>query len=274
MTMPENAIPAGSQAVDMPPAQEPTQESIPGQATQEAIDQAAKEQLILGKFKSPEDVVPAYQALEQDHGRLGSEVGMLRKQNEALLNVLNRSAQPPSSAAPQQPAVTDYDKLLVETTNAVEAGDLSIGEGLRKVAELTAAKTAQMAKDTYMKLDSDRAAQTFFQKFQQDHPDFQEALQSGALDTIKSQNPIHDNVSAYFEWKAAKNKAEAETKIQDAYEKGKTEMAKLAKGVDPTGRVLGKSGSEVRATNQPSGPVTESDKIQGMLSTLKAARGG
>ena len=272
MPVPENSIPSGSQPVDQP-AEVPPVEEAPGQATQQAIDEAAKSNLLLGKFKGPEDLIPAYQELEKDHGRLGSEVGNLRKQNEMLMNLVNKVGQPAQQQA-QQPAPTDYDQLLNETTNAVEAGDLSVGEGLKKVAALTAQKMAVMARDTYAQLDSDRTAKDYLSKFQQEHPDFQEALQSGELDQIRSKNPMHDNLSAYFEWSKNKEIAAAKSEVQSAYEKGKAEMAKLASGADATKRVLGKSGSEARVTNTNTGPLSDADKRAGMLDVLKAARGG
>jgi len=271
MTLPENAIPAGS----LPPEQNPTGEPLPGQATKAAIDQTAKDQLILGKFKTSDEVVPAYQELEKDHGRLGSEVGQLRKDKEMLMGLINRGAaqQPNQQPATQEPA-QDYDKLLEETTNAVEAGDLSVGEGLKKVASLTAQKMAVLAKETYSQLDSARTSKEILSQFQKDNPEFNEALNSGALDAIRAQNPMHDNLSAFYEWKSAKTQADAAQAVKDAYEKGKNEMAELAKGADATGRVLGKSGSEARVTNTNTGPVTEADKIQGMMGALKSARGG
>jgi hypothetical protein len=271
MILPENAIPTGSQPVDQDVVVPPVEEE-PGQATQQAIDEAAKQTLVLGKFKSAEEVIPAYQELEKDHGRLGSEVGNLRKQNEMLMNLVNKVGQSQPQAQQQPP--TDYDKLLDETTSAVESGDLSVGEGLKKVAALTAQKMAVMAKETYAQLDSDRTAKDYLSKFQQDHPDFQEALQSGELDKIRSTNPMHDNLSAYFEWSKNKEIAAAKAEVQGAYEKGKAEMAKLAQGADATKRVLGKSGSEARVTNTNTGPLSDADKKSGMMEVLRSVRAG
>jgi hypothetical protein len=275
MTLPENAIPSGSQPVDQPVIQTP--EAIPGQSAKQAIEETAKQNLILGKFQKAEDLVPAYQELEKDHGRLGNEVGNLRKQNEMLVNLINKVAQPGAGQpqAQQEPA-TDFDKLLADTAGAVEAGDLSVGEGLKRVSQLTAQKMAVMAKETYAQLDSDRNAKDYLNKFNQDNPDFQEALQSGELQAIRAQNPMHDNLSAYYEWKSAKTQTEAAQQVKDAFEKGRNETAALAAGADATKRVLGKSGSEARMTNTNTTftPVTEAGKITGMMDALKAARAG
>jgi len=251
-------------------------EDAPGQATKEAIDQAAKGNLILGKFKSAEEVVPAYQALEQDHGRLGSEVGSLRKINERLVETLNQVTAGTNAGQPQgqPPAPTDYDALLAETTNAVESGDLSVGEGMRKVTEIAVQKTAALAKQTFTEMDSQRNAQAFLTQFQRDNPDYMDAVQSGELEAIKRANPMHDNLSAFYEWKAGRAQSAAEKAVQEAYQKGRTEMAELAKGADATTRVLGKAGSEARTTNTNTGPVTEAGKISGMVDVLKAVRAG
>lgn len=272
MTVPENAIPAGSQSVDfVPPA-----ENIPGQDTKQAIEETAKQNLILGKFQKVEDVVPAYQSLEQDHGRLGNEVGNLRKQNEMLLNLANNATRGGTAAQAQPEPGLDFDKLLAETTGAVEAGDLSVGEGMKKVAELTTQKMATLAKQTYAEMDSERNAKDFIKEFQKENPDYAQALQSGELDAIKAKNPMHDNLSAYYEWKSAKTQTEATQAVKDAFEKGRNETAALAAGADATKRVLGKSGSEARMTNTNTTftPVTEAGKITGMMDALKAARAG
>ena len=273
--LPENAIPAGSQPID----QSPVKETAPGQTTKEAIDQAAKDNLILGKFKSADEVVPAYQELEKDHGRLGAEVGSLRKQNEMLFNLASNATKGGSVQDPgqgkQEPG-PDFDKMLSETTNAVESGDMSVGEGLKKVAELTTQKVAALAKQTFTELDTERNAKAVLDQFRKDNPDFQEALQSGEFTAIRAQNPMHDNLSAYYAWKTAKTQTEAEQKVKDAFERGRTETAALAAGADATKRVLGKAGSEARMTNSTTTaiPTTEAGKIQGMMDVLKSARTG
>jgi hypothetical protein len=102
------------------------------------------------------------------------------------------------------------------------------------------------------------------------------AVQSGELAAIRAQNPMHDNLSAFYEWRAVKARTEAEQAVKDAFEKGRNETANLAAGADATKRVLGKSGSEARTQNQNTTytPTTEAGKIQGMMDVLKAVRSG
>jgi hypothetical protein len=278
MILPENAIPAGS----MPP-----QEAIfPGQAQtpeQGAAQTGTETQTtnqdglpILGKFKSPEELAKAYAELEKDHGRIGSELGNTRKQNELLMNHLNAQLQNQGQAgnAGAQPQLTDFDTEIANTTQMVEAGDLSVGEGMKKVAELTAAKVASMSQQQFAEYDKKRSAETVLQQFRRDNPEFDQVLASGALEPFKQANPMHDNLSAFYEWKGQQAITAAEQKVKEAYEKGKAETAALAAGADGTRKVLTKPGGEARTTNQQTGPVTEADKIQGMLAALQQARGG
>lgn len=266
---PDNAIPSGSVPLDQPIDQ--------GKAVDQGKTGNDTEKPILGKFKTADEVVPAYEAVEKEKGRLADEIGGLRKQNEMLLNLVSHQSKGGGSREPtkQEPA-PDFDKLLSETTNAVESGEMSIGEGLKKVADLSAKQTASIAKQTFLELDNERNAKTFLDQFQKDNPDYAQAVQSGELEAIRAQNPMHDNLSAFYEWKAVKARTEAEQAVKDAFEKGKKETADLASGADATKRVLGKSGSEARATNQNTTytPTTEAGKIQGMMDVLKAVRSG
>jgi hypothetical protein len=264
MTVPENAIPAGS----LPPEQGKA-------AEQKGKENEGTDSLILGKFKSADDLINAYQNLEQDHGRLGSELGQARKQNEPLMDLVSKSSQGGNAAAATKPAQPeeDYQKLLNETTNAVEQGEMSVGEGLKKVSEITAKMVGKQTMEEMARLKSQTDAEAYAVQFKKDHPDFQQALESGSLEAIKKTNPMHDNVSAYFEWKANQAQTDVEQRIKEAYEKGKADLSNLAAGAQATTKVLGRAGSEARVTNAPAGPLNESDKISGMMGILRAARG-
>jgi hypothetical protein len=265
MIIPENAIPAGS----LPPEQNE------GKAA--PSPETGNEAPILGKFKSAEEVIPAYQNLEKELGRKGDELGMLRKQNEMLMNLVQNQGASPNAQAQSQEAPPDFDKGLNEAYSQIESGDLSLAEGLKRVSDLTAAKTAAQVRQEYARMDSERSAKSLQEQFQREHPDFQEALQSGELAALRAQQPMHDNFSAYWAWKATQSQAVAEQRAKEAFEKGRTEAANLAAGANATGRVLGRSGSEARQTNTTTTqglPATEADKLTGMLGALRSARGG
>jgi hypothetical protein len=266
MTMPENAIPAGS----LPPEQ--------GQATDQGGEKGS-EALILGKFKTADDLANAYQSLEQDHGRIGSELGSARKQNETLLNLVSQGVQGGAAASTPQESTADaiakIDKQLDEIDAAVEAGEMSISEGRKKDRELTRQRTQLEMNDHFAKAKSQTDAAAMATNFKSTHPDFQQALDSGALDEIKKANPLHDNISAYYEWKANQAVADADAREKAAYEKGKADISSLASGSQATNRVLGRSGSEVRVTNAPApGPLNTQQMTEGMMGVLRGVRAG
>jgi hypothetical protein len=266
MIVPENAIPAGS----LPPET--------GQATDQGGEKGS-EALILGKFKSAEDMANAYKALEQDHGRLGSELGSARKQNETLLNLVSQGVQGSAAASTPQESTADQiakiDKELDSIDAAVEAGEMSISEGRKKDRELTRQRTQLEMNDQFAKAKSQNDAAGMVANFKAAHPDFQQALDSGALEEIKKANPLHDNISAYYEWKANEAIAGADAREKTAFEKGKAEISSLAAGSQATNRVLGRSGSEVRVTNAPApGPLNSQQMSEGMMGVLRGVRGG
>lgn len=212
---------------------------------------------ILGKFKTPEDMAASYQELETKLGEQKNEIGALRKKVE------DAAAIPPADETKEPPK--DFDAARTEIQDKIEGGEMSVPEGLKLLGDLTREQTAMELEQKFAEYDSERSAKEMYNSFINDNPDFLELDQSGALDAEINNNPMHDKFSAYF---ALKGQQQAEA----AYEKGKEDALKLARGADGTRSVLSNPGSGAREAPKPQKGMGESEKVNGMLSALAASR--
>jgi len=221
------------------------------------------QELIAGKFKSQDDLVNAYSHLEKKLGEQSSEVGDLRKQTQILTEQLSKSA-PQEKARPEP--TTDYEKELSTIYKALEDGDFSVEEALQKSNALTAqmveAGTLSKAEARMQEILQSRDAQTVQGQFHKENPDFKELQQNGKLEEIKQTNPMHDDFSAYYAYKA-----------NIAKEEGRIQAQQLAAEETKTSKVLSKPGEMIRRKNKSNKPPTETELRESMLSALKKARG-
>ena len=239
---------------------------------EEQEDQQAEEtegeKLLAGKFKTPEELEQSYTALEQKLGEQGEEVGNLRKQTQFLTEQLESGKQAAQDEGGE--VGEDYNAKLQDIQNQIEEGDLSISEGLAKTSEITAAMAADQAMTKFQETQQQQTVEASRQKFSEENPDFFELQQKGALDKVKSQYPgLHDDFSAYFQLKA-------DQQAQQAYERGKQEMAKIAEGDKGTQKVLPGEGSDpqMQEIGDNKKPLGEADFKESMLSKLKSYRKG
>ena len=221
-----------------------------------------EEPLLLGKFKSVDDLAKSYQELESLTGRQSSEVGDLRRQMQEIQQQVAARQQ---EAGPEEP---DFDAQLKEIERQVEEGEISLSRALGMSAEVTAKRTAAEAQKAFLEYDRQRQTQSQHEKFLQEHPDFLTAQQNGLLQQYKQQNPFHDDFSAYWHWKAdqeAQAKLEAE---KSGYQRGKQEVTELAKGSEAARKTLAKPGSDIRKTVNSGKRLTPYEIKQSMLSRL------
>lgn len=247
----QDVIPAGSQ-----PLQVETTETKADNTT----DNATKPEKLLGKFNSPEEMATSYKELEDTLGRQGSELGSLRKQMEAMNE---DRAIVEAETGEQMPDFAEM-KSVIETK--VEEGEITVSEGMSQMAEITQQQTAAQMEEKFVAYDEKRSAEGQYEKFINENPEFLEMEESGALNDVMRQNPMHDKFSAFY---AVKAKAESDA----AYERGKEEALKIAKGADRTRSVLSKPGSNSRDITKPQKGMNDSEKVSGMMSALAAARG-
>ena len=273
-----NVVPTASLGQDGPLGDPPISQPTGPEAAPsgEAATHVEETPLILGKFKDTNELQRAYQELETAHGHKAKEVGDLRKQNEIYgkaLDLVQKPASPEAKAAPSR----DFDAELSAIEKKAEAGEISFGESLRLASQITREQTLSQARSEYQQYDADRQKSTAEQQFLDQNPDFHEVLQSGALDAILKSNPLYNNLNAYQEYKTyqkvAALSAEKEAAAKEAFEKGKSEVSKLAQGAQVANRVLSKPGSEMR-NEKPTKTLDERDIKAGMLARLERERGG
>jgi len=231
-------------------------------------EEQEEEKLYAGKFKSPEEMEQSYSSLEQKLGEQGEELGSLRKQTQYLTDQLEAGKQ---AADEQQSAVgDDYSARLQDIQDKIEEGEISISEGLAKTSEITAAMATDQAMTKFQQTQEQQLVEQSRNKFAENNPDFFKAQESGVLENIKKELPgLHDDFSAYYEYKARQA-------ADEAYERGKQEMAKIAEGDDRTQKVLPGEGSSDPQMQEIGNdkPTTEAEHKESMLNALKKFRGG
>lgn len=252
--MEQKIMPSGA----MPPKEDEQQQAEAGQgAAAEAGtgDQSGGEkapELILGKFKTPDEVAKAYQELESAHGRQSSEVGDLRKQNDLLLQAVAGGKGTQQQQVPnqqQQSVEPDYDAQMAAIQKQLDEGDISVTEALKAAAEISAQKGAQLASTKIMTAQKQEKIQAVQKDFLDQNPDYAQFVNSPDLQAYMAKNPLHDQFSAYFAWKADQNAAAVETAKKTGFEEGKSAVEKLAQGSEAARNVISGQGAAVRNAN-------------------------
>jgi len=236
------------------------------------------ERVYAGKFKSPDDLEKSYSELEKKLGEQGSRLGDTEKERSFLLSQLEHM-QSKNQAAPAQDTATDFDAELAAVSAAIEEGELSISEGIKKTAQISAQMASANAVNGVRQAQERQVIEGSKAQFAKQNPDFFEMQRSGALEEVKSSLPgFHDDVSAFFAYKAQQTqnilKSELETTRAKAFEEGKAEMAKLAGGDKNTQKVLQSGGKSANEIGRKTGPMKQSEMRESGLNALNKARGG
>jgi len=266
----QRVMPAGSMPPRDPEETQGQSQLAAPEAPQSAEQQAAQEQLLLGKFKSPDDLAKAYAELEKRFGQQSGEVGELRKQQQILFGQLGeKGGQQGGQASSAPPAQPDYDAQLMDIQQKVDDGELSIAEALKLSSDISANKAATLAAQQMQKIQQQQQAQQVQTQWLEQNPDYTEFVGSPDHASIMKSNPLHDDFSAYHAWKAQRAATEA-------YEKGKAEVQSLAQGAEAGRKVLAGQGATIRQNNPAQVPAwkydPESTKAR-MMATLDKIRG-
>lgn len=220
-----------------------------------------------------------YDNLEKKLSEQGAEVGQLRKTTQQLMEENQRLAAQAAELQTQNNIATspnpDFEAQIMDIAAKVESGDLPLAEAMRQQAHIAQQQAAQQAEQQAGQLVSQKFAeleqQNIATQFRKDNPDFDEVVNSGALEPIKQSNPVHDNVSAYFAFKAAQAQQAAAETAKQGYEAGRTEQEKLESGKSVAAKTLSAPGQNAQQPAQQ-GPLTESQIQASMLNTLKKVR--
>lgn len=199
---------------------DPESKMIPvGQIPEEEIQQEeAEPELILGKFKNPDEVVTGYAALQQKFGEQGTELSQQRQTNDILLKrVETMESQLATPLNEDEKQAEDYDSQVQAISNAVEEGDLEWGQALVKMSQLGKEEGSKTALSTYKQLNEQQELEANQRQFMTENPDFNELYDSGALDAdMTNLQGVHSPVSAYFAYKLKEQQTnlEAQQKIE------------------------------------------------------------
>lgn len=233
-------------ADEMPPEQTTEQPVAAAQPEPAAKPkpEAASKNYAGGKFNSSADMEKGYLELQNKLSAQGAELGEVRKYAQAIAEQAQQQSQQ-SAQAPAEPA-TDYEQMLADISRAVDDGDMEPGEAILKSNAITAQMVQGQAQQQingvldqatqqFESTLADRDQQSMVDKFNEQNPDFQQLLESGALEPFKQANPMHDDFSAYY---AAKADA--------AFSQGQAEQAKIKAGSEDAGKVLSEPGTAMQ----------------------------
>jgi hypothetical protein len=215
----------------------------------------------------PSDWEERYKQLERKLGEQGNELGLMRQQNQELQGALQQMQAQPEN----KQEAKDLQAQLQGIRAKMDEGDISPDDALIETAQIVARmsrmEAEQIADQRLNKFRQDSEAERILGQFHKDNPDFEQLRQTGTLEEVKKQLPgLHDDFSAYYAFKAQKA-------ADEGYQRGKSEMEKLASGDAAAGKVLSKPGNTIRQKNQP--PLSSPKDIkQSMLDRLRTARGG
>lgn len=198
---------------------------------------------------APEELAKSYEELQKKLGSQGNELGKYRSQNELLMNQLSTMQQ--MQAKPKEPEKpkADFEALQKELLQGIETGDLSLEDALKKGLSLANENATHKAREAtrlaveeaqaaFQKAWKERDAQEVQNRFLSKNKDFIDFRQSEDAARIKAENPLHDDVSAYYEWKAI----QAQQQYEDL-------QKKIEAGAKPAGPVLDKPGNSIRSQN-------------------------
>lgn len=261
----ENKVPAGSEPIN------PIQTEVDNSAEQQAAAEAAQQQAAAPEpdKQAPvqaDDKTAKLEKMLADSqkmiGKLGNELGLTRKQVEALSQ---------TKAAPTGPGEQEQ---LDNIYKQMDSGKIEIAEGVRQLLTINSQLTAKQVMEQFQQQRQQEESSKRESKFLEDNPDYLEVLESGALDEYMKANPLDDQYSAYVRYQAdqkiAALKAETEAKIAAAKEEG----AKLAKGAETAGKVIGRQGGSAAAPPQPRQPFKNNQEASAaMMSKLQEIRG-
>jgi len=197
------------------------------------------------------------QASQSMIGKQSSEIGALRAKFEEMT---------------RQPAGPSEDELLNDLYQKMDSGEIGIAEGMQQALAINSNRTASTVMSQLSQQQQQSEIAKIQGKFLQENPDYEATLQSGVLKPYLDADPLADEYTAFHKFKAD----ERIKTIQQEYEQkvlaAKEEGAKLAKGAESAGKVLGKQGSTAMAptVNKPFKNTQEATAA--MMQTLQAMR--
>jgi len=227
-----------------------------------------EERLYAGKYKTVEDLEKGY----KEFGKTANEVGELRKQNQTLaqqMEELKKTASAREEKARDLPPPTDYEKMLRDVAKKYDEGEITYEQSLLETNKLTRewtkaeaeqekAALLEQARSEVLGILSQKDTEVAVNQWHDKNPDFRALQESGELERLKAEDPVLDDLSAYYKMQAAK-----------AREEGKAEAMRLAAGSQKAGKVIADPGTSMQQPRQSNKPMSENEIKSSMLAQLK-----
>jgi len=208
------------------------------------------------KAEPEPDYKKSYEELHKKFGEHSNVVGELRKQNQTLaqqMAELQQQAKASVKEARNEPPPTDYEKMLSDIAEKLETGELSEREALvqsnKITREWTKAEAAQekeqlltQARSEVQNILAAKDSEKVVEKFHEQNPDFKELMAQGALEPLKAEDPLLDDLAAF--WKYRANVAAQEKAA--AFEQGKLEALRIKSGSEKAGKVISDPGTSMQ----------------------------
>jgi hypothetical protein len=267
----KGVIPSGSKSV----LDEPEKDNSPekdDKATQDKATEPSTEKKTGGDNDTGSK---NYDELKKVFDKQANELGELRK----VIQGLQQPAQTQATPATQKPSTNDdLGKILEEYGNLDFYEDDGAAKKGAELMKKAIGLTAQMVKeDTLAEADSkvrsilqEKDMDAVTNKFLQENPDFTELQSQGVFQAFKTQNPLHDDFSAYQAYKrdqAMQQLEEATAALEEA-----KKVANLAGGDENTAKVFTKPGAELRGQQRPK-PKSVSELKQSAMEAVRRATG-
>ena len=238
-----------------PQAQVPQEQAAPAPA---APEQAAQKE----GSASASSATPAASAEQGTPGYIEE----IRQQLAALNSQLGQNGE----SGGQDPSMAIEEQLLALQRQA-EEGEITYSEMIRQTAPLIEERASMRIKQDLQQEEEAKQIRGAQDAFLAENPDFIEFTKSPEAQAIRQANPIMDNVSAYYAYKAESakmEKANLQTQIDDL----RMQMQNTIKGAaGQQGAVAGTGGGE----SLPIQNLGRNDGLkpfEGGLAALKRAR--
>jgi len=276
--MPQKVIPSGSQSVIPDP--DKSQGKSGNNESGDSQGKGKAPENYLGDWKSKEDASKGLSELQSKIGSQGSELGTLRKQNNEMFTAFQnlQANQQVATAEPETQAAEELNSVMAEYAKLDFVEDAKASAKGAKLMQDAIALTAKMVKeDTLQETDAqvasllqEKDASALQDKFLESNPNFSSLQEEGAFQALKSQNPMHDDFSAYYEHQATEAMTKV-TELEAALEEAK-KVANLAGGDEPTAKVFTKPGGDLRGGQQKK-PQSVSELKAAAMETIRNMSG-
>jgi hypothetical protein len=224
------------------------------------------------------DKHPRFQELIKSQQDLTNKTTTLEAQNQVLADqnreLLNKATQtpPPGKENIEQPS---YENKLGDLAKKLDDGDISMSEYMSEYTNIIEARTEAKVQAVASEQEKTIKMSSLENDFLGKNPDYMEVVNSGKLEAIKQANPLHDNISAFYAYKAQEAEGSTEQKVNEAVEKAKKETEEtMVKNFKAKGRasVLGEGPTHAPPEQGKSDARLKNPNKHGGETNLLAAR--